>query len=328
MYASHLFKLLLVALSVICVAQASLIDFSGNHRQIIRRQSPGTNDDSTTDAATTATQADSSTSAAPTDQVSTTEQSATTQPATTSDVQTTAETPAPETTSAPAETTARDSSKSTSVPAQQTTEDSSSSKVAPTTSSGDAPAESTTAGDNTSTSEPPQTTSSGSQSDDNDKSTTDSSEDQTTESLVTSTHVDVVTKTNDDGSKEVMTSITITTSTPGLNSDDSNSSSGMSTKTRNTVIGVVVGIGGFIILGALGLVAWRIRGRKKQAEEADGLMDFGNNSSTAYHSGYNPVEKSEPSSAGRDSGPRTSPFQTNLDNYHQPTAPVNASSNF
>lgn len=102
----------------------------------------------------------------------------------------------------------------------------------------------------------------------------------------------------------------------------------MSAKTRNTVIGVVVGIGGFIILGALGLVAWRIWGRKKQAEEADGLMDFNDTPSTAYHSGYGPVEKSEPGSAGRDSGPRATPFQSTLENYHQPTAPVNASSNF
>lgn len=91
----------------------------------------------------------------------------------------------------------------------------------------------------------------------------------------------------------------------------------MTAKTRNTIIGVVVGVGGAIALGALGFVAWRIWGRKKNSEENDGLMD--------YDMAVTGIEKPDPrSSAGI--GPR-SPFQSTLENYHQPTQ-VNASSNF
>lgn len=91
----------------------------------------------------------------------------------------------------------------------------------------------------------------------------------------------------------------------------------MSKKTQSTVIGVVVGVGGAIVLGALALVAFRIWGRKKHLEESDGLMD--------YDSGVGTVEKSEPRSSG--GGNQRNPFQSTLENYHQPTA-VNASSNF
>lgn len=115
----------------------------------------------------------------------------------------------------------------------------------------------------------------------------------------------------------VSTSTTRTTSTPGLNSGSSAQTSGMSTKDRNTIIGVVVGVGGAIALGALGLVAWRIWGRRKNSDENDGLME--------YDMAATGMEKPEPGvSAGP--GPR-SPFQSTLENYHQPTQ-VNASSNF
>ena len=111
----------------------------------------------------------------------------------------------------------------------------------------------------------------------------------------------------------------MTTLTPGLNDESDSDTSGMSTKTRNTIIGVVVGVGGAIVLGALALVAWRIWGRKKQAEENDGLM--------AYDNGYSGAEKSEPSHSPSTSTSQRNPFQSTLENYHQPTQ-VNASSNF
>jgi hypothetical protein len=95
----------------------------------------------------------------------------------------------------------------------------------------------------------------------------------------------------------------------------------MSIKTRNTVIGVVVGVGGAIVLGALGLVAWRIWGRKKHNEENDGLMDYDMSTTGG-------VEKSErASSAGGPHNNQRTPFQSTLENYHQP-GQVNASSNF
>ncbi|KAJ6788026.1 hypothetical protein PWT90_06221 [Aphanocladium album] len=108
------------------------------------------------------------------------------------------------------------------------------------------------------------------------------------------------------------------TSTPGLNSDKDGATSGMPAKTRNTVIGVVVGIGGAILLGAIGMVAYRIWGRRKHSEENDGLM--------SYNMSTNGYEKHEPSNSI--SSTQRTPFQSTLENYHQPQSNVNASSNF
>lgn len=105
---------------------------------------------------------------------------------------------------------------------------------------------------------------------------------------------------------------TLPTPTPGLADSNSGQASGMSPQTRNTVIGVVVGVGGAIILGGLALVAWRIWGRKKHQEENDGLMDYGST-----------VEKPDTGSSvtGR------TPFQSTLESYHAPTQ-VNTAANF
>ncbi|KAG5951439.1 hypothetical protein E4U53_003094 [Claviceps sorghi] len=134
---------------------------------------------------------------------------------------------------------------------------------------------------------------------------------------VVSVKVEVITQTLSNGSKAIVTTTTRTTSTPGLSSTDGEAT-GMTSKTRNTVIGVVVGIGGAIVVGALALVAWRIWGRKKDSDEHDVLMDYDLSSPGA-------AEKSERgSSAG---GTQRSPFQSTLENYHQPNQ-VNPSSNF
>lgn len=144
-----------------------------------------------------------------------------------------------------------------------------------------------------------------------------SSSPPTTATPIVSTKIEVHTSTLSDGSKATLTTTTKTTSTPGLSSGDGETS-GMTSKTRNTVIGVVVGVGGAIVLGALALVAWRIWGRKKHNEENDGLMDYDMSASGG-------AEKSERgSSAG---GAQRTPFQSTLENYHQPNQ-VNASSNF
>jgi hypothetical protein len=89
----------------------------------------------------------------------------------------------------------------------------------------------------------------------------------------------------------------------------------MSTKTRNTVIGVVVGIGGAAILGGLFIVAWRIWGRPKKEDETDGLMG-------GYHDNNINAEKN-----GSVSGAAANPFQSTLENYHQPGR-MNPSANF
>jgi hypothetical protein len=93
----------------------------------------------------------------------------------------------------------------------------------------------------------------------------------------------------------------------------------MSPQTKKTVIGVVVGIGGAIILASLGLVAWRIWGRKKDADDDDGLMGY-RGGSPGYNAGH------EKTGSGSATGP-VNPFQTNLEQYHNPKS-VNASSNF
>jgi hypothetical protein len=94
----------------------------------------------------------------------------------------------------------------------------------------------------------------------------------------------------------------------------------MSETTRNTIIGVVVGVGGAIILAVIALVVWRVWGRKKPVE-TDTYGDAG----TGYAaSGYAPPsEKTQPGTAstGR------SPFQSTLESYHAPTQ-VNTASNF
>jgi hypothetical protein len=90
----------------------------------------------------------------------------------------------------------------------------------------------------------------------------------------------------------------------------------MSPKTKTTVIGVVVGVGGVIVLAGLFVVAWRIWGRKKNEDESDGLMGF--RSGSAGH---------EKSSSVSGNGP-ANPFQSTLENYHNPARNVNASSNF
>jgi len=100
--------------------------------------------------------------------------------------------------------------------------------------------------------------------------------------------------------------------------DNSGKSSGMSTKTKNTVIGVVVGVGGAIILAGLLIVAWRIWGRNKKTDENDdGLMGFRSGSGTAG---------SHEKSSSLTGTPN--PFQSTLENYHNPAKQVNASSNF
>jgi len=140
------------------------------------------------------------------------------------------------------------------------------------------------------------------------------SPDPTQQQPTTETFVHVITTTNSDGQPTAITSSGTVTKTPGLSQGSSGGTSGMTKETRNIVIGVVVGVGGAIVLGALGFVAWRIWGRKKQAEEQDNLMSYGD-------------KADDGSSPGGTVGHARNPFQSTLETYHAPTQ-VNASSNF
>lgn len=99
------------------------------------------------------------------------------------------------------------------------------------------------------------------------------------------------------------------------NDNINNSSGSTETKTKNTIIGVVVGIGGAALLGGLFYMVWRVWGHKKNPEDDNGLMDF--------QSGSPGQEKISSSGNTRS----INPFQSTLENYHNP-ARVNASSNF
>ncbi|KAK4154827.1 hypothetical protein C8A00DRAFT_32347 [Chaetomidium leptoderma] len=209
-------------------------------------------------------------------------------------------------TSPPPETTTTSSEEPTSTP--ETTSTSSSAPTKPpveTTTSSEIPSSSSTKPPPSSSSTPPPSSST------KPPPSSSKSEEAPQESTIIVTTV--ITSTRDDGSQVTYTSETRSTTTPDLADNNSNGqASGMSTQTRNTVIGVVVGVGGAIILGGLALVAWRIWGRKKNQEENDGLMDYGST-----------VDK--PDTSGSIGG-RT-PFQSTLESYHAPTQ-VNTAANF
>ncbi|TFB00694.1 hypothetical protein CCMA1212_007135 [Trichoderma ghanense] len=307
MYSSRLVSVLVVVVSILCLVQANWWDVQKvHHRGLIRRADlsdvvgdlkkstsaddslpsptpPSQVPSSTPAQQTTADESSSSTSASPSSPSSTSESPSAT--------------PAPGSTSSPASTTA----------------DSTTSTPDSTTSAGSTP--SATASPSTTTpSSGGDDSSSGQKTTAGGDSKGGSSPSQTP-SVVVSTTVEVVTKTNTDGSKTTQTTTTKTTHTAALNADNQKPT-GMSTKTRNTIIGVVVGVGGAAILGALILVAFRVWGRKKHAEEADGLM--------AYNADL--VAGAEKSPRGSSSGAgQRNPFQSTLENYHQP---VNASANF
>lgn len=131
----------------------------------------------------------------------------------------------------------------------------------------------------------------------------------------------------------VQTSVgTYTTVLPGLVSGDGSggnsgsgsggSGGGLPTTTKNTIIGVVVGLGCAVILSGLGLVLLRVRRKKKAARDAVDADDL-------MRRDGSPLAESRrdmlPASATSDAA--SSPFQTTLDQYHKPVQ-VNAASNF
>lgn len=285
MHSAHILKLLVAALSANSVAQGFIIDaaiLSRNGVELARRQGlVGDALNNAADAVTGSGGAATTTSA-------------------TEDSTTTATT---------AEETTSTTSKTTSTTSQDaaTTSTTENAPAPTTTSTDDTPAASTTAGGSAATTGSSETTSGG------------SSSATTTAEPVTSTSIIVVTAT--DGSVSSSTAVSVSTPTAGLNESSSSSgSSGMSDQTRKTIIGVVVGVGGAIVLAVAGLFAWRIWGRKKANEENDGLMSYNNGAEGKSEVGGLNAGSTQ-------TGAARSPFQSTLESYHAPSN-VNASSNF
>ncbi|KAE8397909.1 hypothetical protein BDV37DRAFT_276574 [Aspergillus pseudonomiae] len=193
-----------------------------------------------------------------------------------------------------------------------TTSDSSSSTTDPPKTSADQPTKTSAS----STSEP----TTDNNSDSNSKTSADNSS-QTSQTPVVKTLTTVQTVSG----TPVHTTLTTTSSapvgatdSPSLNGEEKDSkSSGLSSNQKKTIIGVVVGVGGAILIGALGVVAWRIHARKRNGHDNDEATDL--MSGTAVGSGVREKAPS-PGAAG-------TPFKSTLDQYHNP-GPVNAASNF
>ncbi|KAL3453817.1 hypothetical protein BJX65DRAFT_77796 [Aspergillus insuetus] len=201
-------------------------------------------------------------------------------------------------------TTSEDEPTTTST--STTTSDEETSTTESTTTTSDPTTTTTTTTEPTSTST---STSTDSNNDDDEPTSTASVTTITTTQTIDGTPVPTTfTSTNSESSEA--------TESPGLSGSSDDSDSGLSSNQKNIIIGVVVGVGGAILIGAIGVVAWRIRARRRNAQDDD-VTDL--MSGTAVGSGVR--EKAPSPAAGG------TPFRSTLDQYHNP-GPVNAASNF
>jgi hypothetical protein len=154
-------------------------------------------------------------------------------------------------------------------------------------------------------------------------STTQMMSSSTTTRRVVTTVFSTITSGRDVGRVSTIVSTSTAIETPlvpvnptGSAQGNSSSGEGIKTSTRNTIIGVVVGVGGALLIGGLAIFAWRLKKRR----------------------GTNPVDEDDlmrregsPLAGGREmrtASPEESPFKATLDQYHKPPGTVNASSNF
>lgn len=105
------------------------------------------------------------------------------------------------------------------------------------------------------------------------------------------------------------------TLSPTLNGSSDNSGSELSSASKRIIGGVVGGIGGVIVLGAIAIVLWRLYGKKRRHADGDDYDDLASSAADDYK------EKK---------GRRASalPFRNNLEQYHSPSAQINTASNF
>ncbi|PLB36118.1 putative cell wall protein [Aspergillus candidus] len=207
----------------------------------------------------------------------------------------------------------------TNEPTEPTTTSSSSSSKETSESS------SSTTEDSTTDKPPPATTDKHESTTDDPKPTSDSPPESTSESSKTST-IKTITTTNTISGTPVPTVMTTpveaegsdSTGSPGLNAESKDGDSGLSSDQKKIIIGVVVGVGGAILIGAIAVVAWRIHARKAKAHDNDEAADL--MSGTAVGS----AAREKAPSPGAPGG---TPFRSTLDQYHNP-GPINTASNF
>ncbi|CAJ2504293.1 Uu.00g116870.m01.CDS01 [Anthostomella pinea] len=305
MYSKWSVQLLMVVLSIIVASRATW--FNPAPSDLVVRQdvsvTAAIQDDSTTSPA------DTTADATPTsdDATSTPEE---TTPATTANPTTADDSPTTETSAADATPTTPTTDATTTTPENTTPTDA---NTTPTTGA-TTTLPPTTGGGTTGTtsSASSKETSSG-----NDDSSSSKSS-KTTASPVTFTSIAVITTTNDAGQTVTSSSATAIVSTPALSgSDSSKDNQGISQGTKNTIIGVCVGVGLAIVIAVGGLLFWRLRSKRRSQEENEELVSYGNG-----FGGPGTAEKSETSAP-----PNRSPFQSTLESYHAPTQ-TNAASNF
>ena len=96
-------------------------------------------------------------------------------------------------------------------------------------------------------------------------------------------------------------------------SDKDKKDKGLSQSNKNIIGGVVGGIGGLLLIGGIALVFLRMKRRQTRVHEDDDDMTLGTGSALGDkpHSGHG-----------------ASPFQSNLEQYHNPGGRPNAAANF
>ncbi|KAF1964978.1 hypothetical protein BU23DRAFT_40523 [Bimuria novae-zelandiae CBS 107.79] len=87
-------------------------------------------------------------------------------------------------------------------------------------------------------------------------------------------------------------------------------SSGLSSEKKAIIGGVIGGVGGAILLGGIAIVCWRMWGKKKRVSEDDADLMAGTGAALG------------------DKSSTTNPFQSNLEQYHNPGGRPNAAANF
>ncbi|KAL4873500.1 hypothetical protein BDV12DRAFT_160149 [Aspergillus spectabilis] len=231
-------------------------------------------------------------------------------------------TPTETTTEEPEETSTSTTSSDEDTETSTSTEEPTSTSTTTTTTEDDTTTTTTTTTSSSSTTTTEPTTTTETTSDEPTSTTTSTDDDEDTETS-TPTVTTITTTQTIDGTP-VPTTFTSTntdeaseaTKSPGLSGSSDDSDSGLDSNQKKIIIGVVVGVGGAILIGAIGVVAWRLRARRRNAQDDD-VTDL--MSGTAVGSGVR--EKAPSPTAGG------TPFRSTLDQYHNP-GPVNAASNF